>query len=415
MAAQPVEETALSAVWRAAAAAPLCVAVSGGGDSLALLALLRRHAPDQSLRALIVDHAIQPTSAEVAQEAARRACALGVDAEVITLRWSQAPPGGHAALRAARYRALTKAMRRAGGRILALGHTQDDQAETALIKHARTGAWTHAPGMAAFAPLPDWPFGFGLWVARPLLHARREALRAWLRGQGLAWRDDPLNDAPRYQRTRARGLIAAGFGPPERLADLAVHLRLRQSRREAAAFQALAKRAEIADGEAWFDPNPDQPTDLRAMAALCAAVAGAEAGPVPKALASAVRKGTATLAGVMLRPARGGVHLMREPASLAGRAGVPAMPPLALTAGKPALVDQRLLIWAQREGLKIGPDPKAGLVVFDQDARLALNGATGMTIRWLTHAHLRHQLAPGDPFIPCHDAEGVQRALGLLS
>lgn len=55
-----------------------------------------------------------------------------------------------------------------------------------------------------WAPSPAWPEGDGVFLLRPLLSARRAALREFLRRRGEPWVDDPANADARYARVRAR-------------------------------------------------------------------------------------------------------------------------------------------------------------------------------------------------------------------
>ncbi|MDT5267301.1 MAG: tRNA(Ile)-lysidine synthase, partial [Mycobacterium sp.] len=104
-----------------------CVALSGGPDSLALVAVA---AAQRDTTALIVDHGLQADSGRVAARARDQAMQLGcVDA--VVLRVDVGSDGGpEAAARTARYTALDGA--RAGAPVL-LAHTLDDQAETVLL------------------------------------------------------------------------------------------------------------------------------------------------------------------------------------------------------------------------------------------------------------------------------------------
>ena len=185
--------------------APLCVALSGGLDSTALLHALAALAARDGLRlrALHVDHGLQSDSAAWA-EACRATCrAAGVALEVIELRLAPSPGESlEAAAREARYAAL--AARLADGERLLTAHHRDDQLETVLIQLLR-GA-----GVAGLAAMPVRArLGRG-WQLRPLLSVDRAELRAYAKKHGLAWHEDPMNEALRFDRgyLRARVLPA---------------------------------------------------------------------------------------------------------------------------------------------------------------------------------------------------------------
>ena len=105
----------------------VCVGLSGGADSLALLAAAV--AEFDQVTALIVDHGLQADSAEVARDAAAAARGLGAGAEVVVVVVKKGGSGPEGEARAARYSALDAARR---GRPVLLAHTLDDQAETVL-------------------------------------------------------------------------------------------------------------------------------------------------------------------------------------------------------------------------------------------------------------------------------------------
>ncbi len=178
--------------------AALVVALSGGGDSVALLhaVLALGQQTGARVRALTVDHGRTPGSAARADDVRAQAMAAGAAAQVITL---SPPPGpGQQAMRRARHAALAGAVRGLGApAVLLMAHTLDDQIETLLM---------HRPTllMAARAACPVWPEGQGVVVVRPLLGVSRAALRAVLRGAGAGWIEDAANDDPRFTRTRAR-------------------------------------------------------------------------------------------------------------------------------------------------------------------------------------------------------------------
>jgi len=183
----------------------IAVALSGGLDSTVLLHSLSALVARESLmlRALHVDHGLQPESAAWA-EACRAACqAAGVAFELIELNLGAARGASvEAQARDARYEAL--AARLADGERLVTAHHRDDQLETVLIQLMR-GA-----GVAGLAAMPARSrLGRG-WQLRPLLEVDRAELADYAARQKLAWHQDPMNDALRFDRgyLRARVLPA---------------------------------------------------------------------------------------------------------------------------------------------------------------------------------------------------------------
>ncbi|MBY6678578.1 tRNA lysidine(34) synthetase TilS [Rhodococcus sp. BP-332] len=168
------------------------VGLSGGADSLALTAACV--AEGAQVHAVVVDHALQAGSAEVAHRAAEQARDLGCSrAEVRTVSVTGAG-GPEAAARRARYAALD-AVR--GDRPILLGHTLNDQAETVLLGLGRGSGSRSLRGMAAWDP----PRG------RPLLTVRRESTVGACAELGLAAWDDPHNLDPSFVRVRLRGEV----------------------------------------------------------------------------------------------------------------------------------------------------------------------------------------------------------------
>ena len=188
---------------------PLVVGFSGGGDSLYLLlqacAFGRR--TGRRVVALTVDHGLQPDSAAWTRAAGAAATALG--AEWRALVWEGVKPatGLPSAARQARHRLLARGARSVGARVILLGHTADDLAESALMRQAEASS---LPDPREWSPSPVWPEGRDLFLFRPLLSLRRTALREDLAARGLTWLDDPANDDLRFARARARQALRRG-------------------------------------------------------------------------------------------------------------------------------------------------------------------------------------------------------------
>jgi tRNA(Ile)-lysidine synthase len=178
---------------------PLCVAYSGGPDSTALLHALASlpEARARGLRAIHVDHGLHPESARWAAHCRAFSAAHGLACDTCFVHVER--DGGiglEAAARHARYAVFAQHLR-ASERLL-LGHHQDDQVETVLLKLLRGAGPEGLGGMRAERPLGNGV----LW--RPLLALPRERLRDYVRTHQLPCIHDPSNDDTRLARNHLR-------------------------------------------------------------------------------------------------------------------------------------------------------------------------------------------------------------------
>ena len=172
------------------------VAVSGGGDSLALAWAAGIELPKLgfSVGAVVVDHQLQPDSAETAERAAEQASTLGLSPVVIKTVEASGPGGPEDAARRARYQAFTEAVHETGAAGVLLAHSEDDQAETVFLGLARGSGPGSLKGMAPSDGV----------LHRPLLGISRTVLRQALQDAGVEWWEDPHNSDQRYARVRVR-------------------------------------------------------------------------------------------------------------------------------------------------------------------------------------------------------------------
>lgn len=215
----------------------VALAVSGGSDSIALMRLAadwaRTNHPGLKLSVLTVDHGLRPEAAGEAVRVGQWATELGLPHHV--LRWAEEPKPAtaiQARARAARYGLMAAWCRAHAATAILTAHTLDDQAETVLMRLSRT---LSPDSLAGIRPIGGWE---GLPLLRPLLRAKRQALRDWLAGLGQPWIEDPSNDDSRFERVRARRQL--GAMTPEsslRLAALA-----EKSAQVAARLEAAARR-----------------------------------------------------------------------------------------------------------------------------------------------------------------------------
>jgi len=213
-------------------ATPWAVAVSGGSDSLALMHLAADYAQQADAPApivLTVDHSLRDGSALEAERV--RTFAEGLALEHHTLTWKGAKPTGdlQSAARMARYRLMGDFCLGQNIPSLLLAHTQDDQAETFLLRLARGSGLDGLSGMAPSAPLPlpDEKYA-AIRLIRPLLNISRESLQSFLRDKDQEWIDDPSNDDSNFARIQMRNfmpqLSSHGLSA-QRLAETAERLR----------------------------------------------------------------------------------------------------------------------------------------------------------------------------------------------
>lgn len=175
------------------------VALSGGPDSLALAAATAFEAPRAGMRAgaVVIDHGLQPDSAETAARAAAQAEELGLDPVAVRRVEVGRIGGPEAAARQARYAALLRLRTELGAAAVLLGHTLDDQAETVLLGLARGSGPESLWGMHA-------AIGY---LRRPFLQVRRETTHAACADQGLEPWNDPHNADDQFLRVRVRNRV----------------------------------------------------------------------------------------------------------------------------------------------------------------------------------------------------------------
>ena len=316
---------------------PVALALSGGGDSLALLDLAAGWAKARGRRllALTVDHNLHPDSADWTRLAAEAARAAGADWRGLVWQGARGGPGVPARARAARHALLAEAAREAGARVILTGHTADDVAE---------GDWMRADGatlgrLREASPSPAWPEGRGLLLLRPVLGEGRVALRDHLRARGLTWLEDPANADLRYGRGRARAALAQAEVPAALSATV-----------------AYASAAHEPGDQAWagvLSLSRDLPASTLAAVLLCAG--GGATPPRGDRLAAlharlaAGEDFTAVLSGARVEALGERVQAMREPGEWKRR----PLASLALTPGRPAVWDGRFEIKTEQPGLRV--------------------------------------------------------------
>jgi tRNA(Ile)-lysidine synthase len=211
----------LTHAFGGAVAAPIALAVSGGPDSMAMLALAHAAFPG-GIVAATVDHGLRPASADEAAMVAAWCADSGIPHR--TLRPARRIAGSNvqADARQLRYDLLGHWAIELGAHALLTAHHCDDQAETFLMR-ARRGSgpgglggirtrwrwerqrWHKGYPKAGVAAVADVD---GVTVVRPLLGWRRAELRAIAAQAAIPFVDDPSNADERFDRVRMRQLLA---------------------------------------------------------------------------------------------------------------------------------------------------------------------------------------------------------------
>lgn len=239
----PLDLSAISAGDR------ICVAVSGGADSTALLlALFELNGNARSslgcvLTAVHVHHGLRGAEADADEAFVSKLCermdipfrSFRVDTAA---RQASHGEGLEEAARELRYKVFRELLESGKVDMIATAHTLDDQAETVIMKLLR-GSWTG--GLSGIAPVLDAdaaarrtsgggasaaPSSKGR-IVRPLLCATRSEVEAFLAARSQPWREDATNGDMALTRNRVRRELMPqlrSFNPrvDEALANLAV-------------------------------------------------------------------------------------------------------------------------------------------------------------------------------------------------
>ena len=180
---------------------PVILAVSGGGDSLAMLWLFRQFYGGK-ITAVHINHGIRGNESDEDERfTAMFAEKSGVNFRAVRVNVPSAKMKGESletSARRLRLQALSDTARELGVTAIMLGHNRDDLAETVLFNILRGTGIRGAVGMTESTQAD------GATFYRPLLGLRREFLRDILRVRGLTWREDSSNNDDTYTRNYIR-------------------------------------------------------------------------------------------------------------------------------------------------------------------------------------------------------------------
>ncbi len=226
----------------------IVLAVSGGGDSMAMMHLFARYrhlcGDGSALSAsqvivACVDHGLREGSGEEAQFVAQQAVKLGFEYEILPWVGEKPTSGLQQAAREERYGLLFSLCERRGlPAAIMVAHHLDDQAETLLMRLARGSGLVGLTGMKREDSSRLWG---EVTIWRPFLHIEKARLLASLRRDGVWWLNDPSNENEDFERVRIRNAHKerATLG----LSDKAVARSARRLLRANAALDEISARA----------------------------------------------------------------------------------------------------------------------------------------------------------------------------
>lgn len=174
----------------------LCVALSGGLDSSVLLHALAGMGLRGALRAVYINHGLQPRAEAWGEHCAALCANLGVPFSAQSVTVVVEGEGIEAAARRARYDALFAGLET--DEALVTAHHLDDQAETILLNLMRGSGPAGLAGMAAVGQRGE------RFLLRPLLAVPQEKIRAYAVATRLSWIEDPSNEEFRFDRNFLR-------------------------------------------------------------------------------------------------------------------------------------------------------------------------------------------------------------------
>ena len=285
------------------------LAVSGGPDSLALLALAHTALPGR-VEAATVDHRLRAESATEAEAVAAICAGLGVPQAVLSVDLAEGNLQAEA--RAARYAALGKWMEERGLTALATAHHADDQAETLLLRLNRASGVAGLAGVRAVGQVP----GTRLPLVRPLLDWRRSELADVASAMGWTAAADPSNADDRFDRARLRkAMVGADWLDVPALAASAAHLADADAALNWAAAREWSECVTRGALGLTYRPSAPRAVALRVLARIVSELDGSE--PRGSALArlfdSLLARQPASIGGLVARSMPDGWSFTKAP------------------------------------------------------------------------------------------------------
>lgn len=262
----------------------ICVALSGGGDSVALLYALQERAGEwnMSLSAINVEHGIRGESSRADTEFVKKLCereniplyCYSEDVPRLAEEWGMS---AEAAARTVRYRIFLDILRQDKADYIATAHHAGDNAESVLFNLFRGSALTGAGGIHGFVNARELAVAIspetraedadilrGKGIIRPLLSVPKSEILAYLCENKLEWREDESNADTAYTRNFLRQEVLAPARERFPALDKALYSFSRAAREDDEFLYTLAEEYFTAGEVCFVSENAPKPLFLRA-------------------------------------------------------------------------------------------------------------------------------------------------------
>ncbi|MDX1923893.1 MAG: tRNA lysidine(34) synthetase TilS [Rickettsiaceae bacterium] len=201
----------------------ICVCLSGGSDSMALLIAVLEHnklpfsdlgeaacqnaivhdAPRfQEITAITIDHKLRPESTKEAGEISDFCKQNGINHEILLWEHEEIVSKIQERARKARYKLISDWCKKNNYDVALTAHILEDQIEQVLISLSRGG------GIYNFL-IPDQSFINGITFVRPILAIPKSSMRSYLISRSISWWEDPSNQSDKYLRNKIRPIASA--------------------------------------------------------------------------------------------------------------------------------------------------------------------------------------------------------------
>ncbi|MDR1691256.1 MAG: tRNA lysidine(34) synthetase TilS [Rickettsiales bacterium] len=302
----------------------ICIAVSGGADSICLTHLISEYAKKNNVKliAVTVDHQLRPEAKDEAEFVHKFCTDLGIYHETLVWKHGEIKSDIENKARIARYDLIKEFARKNKASIILTAHHQDDQIETFLMNLSRGSGIYGLSGMKEMSILNS-PLGrgrtksylcdedgVGLILVRPLLQFSKQEILDYCKENKLSFINDSMNEDETFTRVKIRKnrhLMSEKLGITDDKIILAINnlSRIRQHLECAVALhlEECEVQQNVYDLEKFM--RADDEIILRSLSLILMEVSGSPFGPTLEKLEnlkSSIEKGELpkTLGGVKI-------------------------------------------------------------------------------------------------------------------